>query len=73
MGLEKPTTNNLSIILNELAEALGVANREIMDPEDYDLNKYDEIKFMYDIVKQKGQLSTSETQAFVAELRAVRK
>lgn len=73
MGLEKPTTENLAIILSELAETLGVVNREIMEPADYDLNKYDDIKFMYDVVKQKGQLSASETQAFINELRSVRK
>ncbi|MGY0691525.1 DUF1128 domain-containing protein [Virgibacillus sp. FSP13] len=73
MGLENPSTENLKIILDELAEMLGVVNRSIMDPEDYDLNKYEDLKFMYDMVKQKGQLSASETQAFIDELRSVRK
>ncbi|MBT2216714.1 DUF1128 family protein [Virgibacillus dakarensis] len=73
MGLENPTAENLQAILNELAEMLGVVNRSIMDPEDYDLDKYEDLKFMYDMVKQKGRLSASETQAFIDELRAVRK
>ncbi|WP_106497653.1 DUF1128 domain-containing protein [Lentibacillus sp. Marseille-P4043] len=73
MGLENPSTENLKVILEEFADILGVVNRSIMDPEDYDLNKYEDLKFMYDMVKQKGQLSASETQAFIDELRSVRK
>jgi uncharacterized protein YfkK (UPF0435 family) len=73
MGLETPTKENLKVILDELAEHLNVVNRIIMDPKDYDLDKYDELKMMYDMVKQKGRLSTSETQAFIDELRSVRK
>jgi uncharacterized protein YfkK (UPF0435 family) len=73
MNLENPTVENLKIILDDLAERLSVANRSIMDPEDYDLSKYEDIKYLYDMVVQKGSLSTSETQAFIQELRSVRK
>lgn len=73
MNLEVPSNENLKVILDELAVHLKVANRGLLDPEDYDLNKYEDLKFMYDMVVQKGQLSTSETQAFIDELRAVRK
>ncbi|MGP4106952.1 DUF1128 domain-containing protein [Virgibacillus sp. L01] len=73
MNLENPSQENLKFILDELAEMLNVVNRTIMDPEDYDLDKYEDIKFMYDMIKQKGQLSASETQAFIDELRSVRK
>ncbi|WP_188454421.1 DUF1128 domain-containing protein [Virgibacillus oceani] len=73
MGLENPSQENLKIILDEMAERLDVVNRTIMDPEDYDLAKYEELKFMYDMIKQKGRLSASETQAFIDELRSVRK
>ncbi|GGA92315.1 DUF1128 domain-containing protein [Ornithinibacillus halotolerans] len=73
MNLNNPTKENLAFILNELAERLSVANRSLMDPEDYDLAKYDEIKFMYDIVVQKGNFSATEIHAFIEELRNVRK
>ncbi|SES74322.1 Uncharacterized protein YfkK, UPF0435 family [Oceanobacillus limi] len=73
MNLENPTQENLKFILDELAEKLNVVNRSVMDAEDYDLNKYEDIKFLYEVVSQKGQLSTSETQAFIEELRNVRK
>ncbi|HLR62150.1 MAG TPA: DUF1128 domain-containing protein [Lentibacillus sp.] len=73
MNLENPTRENLKFMLDELADQLGVVNREVMDAADYDLDKYADIKFMYDMIKQKGQLSPSETQAFIDELRSVRK
>lgn len=73
MNLEIPSNENLSVLLNELADRLKVANRALLDPEDYDLSKYEDLKFMYDMVVQKGHLSASETQAFIDELRSVRK
>jgi uncharacterized protein YfkK (UPF0435 family) len=73
MNLDQPTEQNLKKILDELADRLGVANRALMDPEDYDLNKYDDLKLMYDMIINKGSLSASETQAFIEELRSVRK
>ncbi|HEX6593903.1 MAG TPA: DUF1128 domain-containing protein [Bacillota bacterium] len=73
MNLEQATPENLKYILDELSERLDVANRLIMDPEGYDLNKYDELKDMYEFVVQKERLSPSETQAFIDELRSVRK
>ncbi|QKY69005.1 DUF1128 domain-containing protein [Lentibacillus sp. CBA3610] len=73
MNLENPTQENLKFMLDELAEQLSVVNPELLDSADYDLEKYEDIKFMYDMVKQKGHLSASETQAFIAELRSVRK
>ncbi|MFA1818601.1 DUF1128 domain-containing protein [Virgibacillus oceani] len=73
MNLDQPTEQNLKIILDELADRLEVANRALMDPEDYDLEKYDELKLMYDMIINKGSLSASETQAFIEELRSVRK
>jgi|SRR5699024_4240314 len=73
MSLEQPTVDNLSFMLNEIGEKLKVANRGLLDPEDYDLNRYTDIKMMYDIVTEKGQLTASEANAFISELGAARK
>ncbi len=73
MSLEEPTQENLSIIINEIADKMQVVNRSIMDPEDYDLAHYEEIKSLHDIVEMKGQLSVSEIQIFVQELGNYRK
>ncbi|SFF70037.1 Uncharacterized protein YfkK, UPF0435 family [Halobacillus alkaliphilus] len=73
MNLEEPTRENLEFIINDMADRLQVVNRTIMDPDDYDLEKYDEIKELHDIVQMKGQLSVSEIQTFVQELGRFRK
>ena len=73
MNLTEATDANLKYILQEISAHLQVVNSSIMDPEDYDLDKYDDLKMLYDIVKLKGQLSVSETQAFVQELAEIRK
>ncbi|MFC7061241.1 DUF1128 domain-containing protein [Halobacillus seohaensis] len=73
MSLQEPTKDNLSTIIGDMASRLQVVNRSIMDPDDYDLDKYDEIKSLHDIIQAKGQLSVSEIQAFVQELGNYRK
>lgn len=73
MNLDNPSKENLSYILDALADKLSVANRSLLDPEDYDLEKYDDLKLMHDMVMNKENLSASETQAFIDELRTVRK
>lgn len=73
MNLDHKSEENLEFILSKLAQKLEVANRFIMDPEAYSLDKYDELKSMYDLVMSRQSLSPSETQAFIAELRSARK
>ncbi|WP_082234199.1 DUF1128 domain-containing protein [Halobacillus massiliensis] len=73
MSLEEATQDNLSYIINDMADKLQVVNRSIMDPEDYDLAKYDEIKSLHEVIQMKGQLSVSEIQVFVQELGNYRK
>ncbi|RDW17865.1 DUF1128 domain-containing protein [Oceanobacillus chungangensis] len=72
MDLSIASEENLKHLLNDLAVRLQVVNVSLLDAEDYDLEKYDDIKFLYDIVVKKGKLSTLETQAFLEELAGVR-
>jgi len=73
MNLNEASQENLKFLLEQLSERLGVANRALFDDEDYDLERYDHLKFLYDHVVQTGKLSPQETAAFVDELRSVRK
>ena len=73
MNLNEPTEENLKYILNELAERLDIANRILVNEKDYDINRYDELKYMYDVVVKMPQLSVNEKHAFIDELRSVRK
>ncbi|WP_182199128.1 DUF1128 domain-containing protein [Paraliobacillus salinarum] len=71
--LNEATPENLTYLLEEITAKLKVVNSSIMDPADYDLSKYDQLKLLYDMLQQKGQLSVSETQAFIQELASIRK
>lgn len=73
MSLDQATEENLSVMLNQLADKLKVANRGLFDAEDYDINKYSELKLLHEVVVTKGRLSALETQAFVNELATIRK
>ncbi|MFU0790919.1 DUF1128 domain-containing protein [Cerasibacillus sp. JNUCC 74] len=73
MNLEQSSEENFKILLDEIAEHLSIVNRTIMDPDDYDLKQYDKLKAMYDMIKRQGNLSVQETQAFLEELRTIRK
>lgn len=72
VNLNKSSQENLTFMLEKLAKLLDVANHALLDPKHYDLNKYDEIKYMYDMITRKGSLTMSETEAFIDELRSVR-
>lgn len=73
MDLNKPTEDNLKFILEKMSEKLDVANQIVFDPKGYDLDKYDDLKFMYEFIMKKDYLSAAEIHAFVDELRSVRK
>lgn len=72
MNLDLATTENVQYILNQLGEKLSIANKIMLDSKDYDLNRYDDLLFLYKYVDNKGYLSPSESQAFIDELRSVR-
>ncbi len=73
MNLEQKSEENLEYIVHEMGRMLQVVNESIMDPKDYDINHYEELKSLYDLLNQKGKLTVAETQAFIAELRQYRK
>ncbi|UOQ85540.1 DUF1128 domain-containing protein [Gracilibacillus salinarum] len=73
MHLEEKTEENLAYIIQEMGRMLQVVNDSIMNPDDYDMKHYDELKELYDLLKQKGGLTVAETQAFITELRQYRK
>ncbi|QXE03069.1 Uncharacterized protein YfkK, UPF0435 family [Terribacillus aidingensis] len=73
MQLEQASEENLAILINTIADRLSVVNRSIMQPEDYQLEKYQDIKDLYDHIESQGQLSVYETEAFIQELARYRK
>lgn len=73
MNLNEPSRENLEFIIHDMADRLNVVNRSIMDPDDYDLNKYQDLKELHAMLEQKGSLSPAESEAFLDELASYRK
>ncbi|ENH98270.1 hypothetical protein J416_00964 [Gracilibacillus halophilus YIM-C55.5] len=73
MSLEESSQENLAFIIKDMGKILQVVNTSLMEPDDYDLAHYDELKSLYDLLQKKQQLTVAETQAFIAELRQYRK
>ncbi|MEQ6375295.1 DUF1128 domain-containing protein [Bacillaceae bacterium S4-13-58] len=73
MTLDMQNQENLSFMIQEMAKKLQVVNRSIMDPKDYPLKNYEEIKNLYDMIHAKENFSVSEIQAIVEELGKYRR
>lgn len=73
MDLSTATQENLSYLLKKIGEKLGVVNVALLDPIDYNLDKYEDLKWLYEHIVTKDSLSVSETQAFIEELANIRK
>ncbi|MBU5594590.1 DUF1128 domain-containing protein [Amphibacillus sp. MSJ-3] len=73
MDLSTASEENLSYILNEIGRKLDVVNMALLDPADYNIDKYQDLKWLYEHIKNKDSLSISETQAFIEELASIRK
>jgi len=73
MDLSNASEETLAYVLEKIGDKLAVANRIIVDPKDYDLAQYDSIKALYDYVQTRDGFSPAEVQAFVDELKTLRK
>ncbi|WP_252313831.1 DUF1128 domain-containing protein [Sinobaca sp. H24] len=68
MSLQEPTTENVHEMMDVMRMKLQIVNPAALDAENFDLNRYDEIKELYDMVSNKSKISVSEMDAIVSEL-----
>ncbi|SEP56349.1 DUF1128 domain-containing protein [Piscibacillus halophilus] len=73
MNLNEANEDNLKYIIDDLSKKLQVLNPTIMDPDNFSLKDYHEIKQLYDMVKSKDQISVPEIHAIIDELKKLRK
>jgi len=73
MKLTNANEENLSYLLKKIGEKLDIVNASLLDPQDYDLNKYEDLKWLYDYLENKDSISASEVEAFIGELAKTRK
>lgn len=73
MNLSEANQKNLAYMLDIIGKQLDVANLSLLDPEDYNIDKYDDLKWLYDFVVNKNNISIAEKEAFIEELATIRK
>ena len=73
MNLETPSKENIIFILDELKKRLTMANTSVMNPDSFELNVYEDLLDLYQLVTRKEKVSISEMEAIVKELGKMRK
>ena len=73
MNLETPSKENVAYIVDEIKSRLKLVNTAIIDPEDFELDKYDELLALYRMIQKKGTLTPMELEGILAELGGLRK
>lgn len=73
MDLETPSKENVVYIVDEIKSRLNLVNTAIIDPDDFELEKYDELLDLYRMIRKKGTLTPMELEGVLAELGELRK
>lgn len=59
-------------MVEQIKVKLRMASGDVLRAADLDINQYDNIKFIYDMVMSKSNISIPEMEAIAAELRKMR-
>ncbi|MDR6225948.1 DUF1128 domain-containing protein [Desmospora profundinema] len=74
MDLNNPSKENLVYMIDAIKNHLKLVNAGLIDPEDYRLDDYEEVKDLYEMVeRKKGNLTMMELDGVLAELGELRK
>ena len=73
MKLEEATHENLEFILTDLKKRLKLVNDSLIDPKDFRLDDYDEVRDIYEMVIKRPQLTMMQMEGVLAELGELRK
>ncbi|GFN33069.1 DUF1128 domain-containing protein [Paenibacillus xylaniclasticus] len=68
MNLNEPTADNLAYMIDTIKSKLRMATAAAMQASHFDLERYEDIKDLYDVVISKPGFSISEVEALVSEL-----
>lgn len=74
MDRKVATPENLNWILDEMKKQLKLVNATLIRTEDYDLDRYDELYDLYELIEKKqGNLTMMEIEGILEELRELKK
>lgn len=72
MDLTQKTQENVEYMIEGIKSKLRMATGAAMQPSAFNVNNYEDIAEVYDIVMSKDRLSISEVEAIVSELGQLR-
>ncbi|HLR10405.1 MAG TPA: DUF1128 domain-containing protein [Sporosarcina sp.] len=72
MDLTKPTTENVTFMVEQIKEKLRMVNVDAMKSDSFNLDKYDDLVFIYKTVMKRNHISANEVEAIAAELGSLR-
>ncbi|OBZ08683.1 MULTISPECIES: DUF1128 domain-containing protein [Bacillales] len=71
-NLQLQTQENVEYMIEVIKTKLKMASAAAMQASNFDLNKYEDIKDLYEVVASKDKFSISEVEALVSELGKLR-
>ncbi|MCC3375802.1 DUF1128 domain-containing protein [Cohnella sp. REN36] len=72
MDLSQPTQANVEYMIEAIKTKLRMASGAAMQASHFSVDKYEDIKDIYDMVASKERFSISEVEALVSELGKLR-
>jgi len=72
MNLEQASVDNMVFMIEAIKSKLKMASAAAMQASSFNLNNYEDIKEIYEIVASKENFSISEVEALVSELGKLR-
>jgi len=70
--LEQASMDNMVFMIEAIKSKLKMASAAAMQASSFNLNNYEDIKDIYEIVESKQNFSISEVEALVSELGKLR-
>ena len=73
MDLSQPSAENITYMIETIKEKLRMVNVDAMRAEDFNATQYEDLVYLYEMVKKRDTFSPSEMQAIASELGNLRK
>ncbi|ARD47702.1 hypothetical protein SporoP37_05825 [Sporosarcina sp. P37] len=72
MDLSTKSPENISYMIEKIKEKLRMVNVDAMKSDNFSTEQYDDLKYMYDMVMKRENITPNEMQAIAAELGSMR-
>lgn len=72
MDLSVSSIENIQFMIDGICKKLNMASGGLIKPEHFDIQRYEDIKDIYDIIMNKENISISEMEAIATEIGKMR-